>query len=237
MEHSLQEPTKQTTEVNYSTSSVGENPGGIRQVLKRSHRRSGRLSKKPENSSHSTDSPSARIRRNGPGKKAGKQGSGAPAVAVNRAMSPPFCQLIPLMRGTENHLVQISSISAHRSERGDLQLRPGSRGYRPTFQNVPELNPPQKTTEATSLERNHPGKTELCGTPAVSQIEIQPGNTEVLQSRVRFNPQRKTAQYYQIFTPTHATSHCYSATQEGNNSENYQSTTFQPLLTQIAPHR
>lgn len=76
--------------------------------------------------------------------------------------------------------------------------------------------PPQKTTEAISCEKNHPGKTELCGRPAVSQIEVQPSNTEVLQSRVRFNPQRKTAQYYQIFTPTHATSYCYSATQEGN---------------------
>jgi hypothetical protein len=83
----------------------------------------------------------------------------------------------------------------------------------------PELSHPQKTTEVVLVRRNHPGKTELCGRPAVSQIEVQPGNTEVLQGRFRFNPQRKTAQYNQIFTPTQAVTYCYDTTQGGNKSE------------------
>jgi hypothetical protein len=147
VEHSRQEPTKQTTEVNHSTNSLGEYSGEIRQVLKRSHRRSGRLSKKPENSSHSTNSPSVQTRRNGLGKKAGRQGSGAPAVTVNRAMLPPFCQPIPLMRGTENHQVRISSIIIHRSERGHRQLRPDSGGTdrrSETSQNSTLLKKPPK---------------------------------------------------------------------------------------------
>jgi len=50
----------------------------------------------------------------------------------------------------------------------------------------------------------------------VSQIEVQPNNAETSQSRARFNPQRKTAQYYQIVTPSRVTLYCYYTTQESN---------------------
>jgi hypothetical protein len=105
------------------------------------------------------------------------------------------------------------------------------------LRNDPRVNLHQKTTEADSLRRYHPKKTELCGRPAVSQIEVQSNSAEAPQNRARFNPQRKTAQYYQIVTLSRATLYCYYTTQESNKSETTGARQHRPPMTQIAPHR
>jgi hypothetical protein len=114
--NSLQEPAKQTTEVNYPANSVGEYPGGIRQALQKPTAETMDSQKTRRIPNHLTDSPSTRTRRNGFKKIVGRQGGGAPAVTIKRAMLPPFHQPLPLMRGTENHQVQISNVSTHRNE-------------------------------------------------------------------------------------------------------------------------
>jgi hypothetical protein len=85
-------------------------------------------------------------------------------------------------------------------------------------------NRPRQTTEAIQKRRAEPRKTELCGRPAVSQIEIQSHDTEAPGDRVRFNSQRKTAQYNQIFTPAHVAPYRYETIRAGNKFRNYQST-------------
>jgi hypothetical protein len=108
-------------------------------------------------------------------------------------------------------------------------------------QNDPKFNLHQRTTEAVSVRRHPLGKTELCGRPTVSQIEVQQSNTEVSQSRARFNPQRKTAQYYQIVTPSCAMLYCYDTTEEGNKlklpKHNSPTTTDANCSTPIATKR
>lgn len=143
-----------------------------------------------------------RDRRNGAPSKAGKQKGGCTSGTVKRAMLPPPVRQARQCGGTENHQEWISNHPNHRSGRNNCQATPGDRRYRPTFRNKPKLNQcPGQSPKRESGKRALFRKTELCGRPAVSQIEIQPNGAEAPSGQVRFNSQRKTAQYNQIFTP------------------------------------
>lgn len=179
VEYSHQEPVKRTAEANHLADSIREHSDRNSTHSPKTNRRN---DQSPENPKNSKVTPSTHLHlkfaETTPKRGAGRQRNGAPKVTTNRPVLPPVRREQPLLRGTEDHQTRTSNANYRRNGRRHSLLTLDDRWYRPTLRNDPRLNLHQKTTEADSLRRHHPRKTELCGRPAVSQIGVQLNNAE-----------------------------------------------------------